>query len=120
MKELSDAGANQYTFHIESSGKISLFRDDTHSVIQLIKDSNMKVGLGIKPNTKIEEILPYIDKVDVVLIMTVEPGFGGQKFMSDMMPKINFLRTRYPVLEIEVDGGVNTETAKDCSAVKIS
>ncbi|KII69088.1 Ribulose-phosphate 3-epimerase [Thelohanellus kitauei] len=115
VKGMSMAGADQYTFHLESLGNFCLIFDDPFNVINLIRDANMKVGLAIKPKTQVEEIIKFIDKIDVVLIMTVEPGYGGQKFMSDMVPKIEFLRSRYPYLDIEVDGGVNTQTVKDCS-----
>ena len=67
----------------------------------------LQVGLAIKPGTPVENVLPYVDLVDMVLVMTVEPGFGGQKFMTDMMPKVAFLRQRYPGLDIEVDGGLS-------------
>ncbi|KAF0992520.1 hypothetical protein HZS_5208 [Henneguya salminicola] len=105
---MSIAGANQYTFHLESS-------DEPECVINLIRDANMKVGLAIKPNTNVEDLLPFIDKIDVVLIMTVEPGFGGQKFIQNMTQKIEFLRSRFAYLDIEVDGGINPQTAELCA-----
>lgn len=75
----------------------------------------MKVGLAIKPKTPVEIIEQYIEMADLVLIMTVEPGFGGQSFMEDMMPKVKHLRNNYPLLNIEVDGGVALNTI-DCCA----
>ncbi|XP_070712356.1 ribulose-phosphate 3-epimerase-like, partial [Pempheris klunzingeri] len=81
IKDIKNAGGNQYTFHLESLSR------NTESVIQYIRDSNMMVGLAIKPQTPVEQLIPFIDKVDMILIMTVEPGFGGQSFMYDMMPK---------------------------------
>ena len=64
-------------------------------------------------------MLPYVDVADVVLIMTVEPGFGGQKFMADMMPKVKYLREKYPKLYIEVDGGVGPNTITQCAEVRL-
>jgi len=101
INDMYDAGANQYTFHYEAT-------DQPEKCIRLIKEAGMKVGLGIKPKTDINVVLPYIDNIDMLLIMTVEPGFGGQKFMTDMMPKIEFIREKFPYLDIEVDGGVGT------------
>merc|ERR1712038_1227235 len=75
----------------------------------------MKVGVGVKPNTPIETVVPCIEEVDMVLIMTVEPGFGGQKFMHNMMNKVSFLRERYRALDIEVDGGVGPATIHTCA-----
>ena len=66
----------------------------------------MKVGIGVKPGTEIDVVLPYVDQSDMILIMTVEPGFGGQKFMADMMPKVEKIRKLFPLIDIEVDGGV--------------
>lgn len=77
-----------------------------------------QVGIGIKPGTPVEEVLPYAEQVDMVLVMTVEPGFGGQKFMEDMMPKVETLRKKYPGLDIEVDGGLGPATIN--SAAKVS
>lgn len=62
----------------------------------------IQVGVAIKPGTPVEAVLPYVDLVDMVLVMTVEPGFGGQKFMADMMPKVRLLRDKYPTKDIEV------------------
>ena len=79
----------------------------------------MRVGIGVKPKTDVELVLPYVEQSDMILIMTVEPGFGGQKFMVDMMPKVQKLRELYPQLDIEVDGGVgpaNIEVAAAAGA----
>jgi ribulose-phosphate 3-epimerase len=112
IEEMAGAGVNQYTFHIESVASSK----DIRNIIRKIKEADMKVGIGIKPATDVNVLTDYIDDIDVVLIMTVEPGFGGQKFKSDMMEKIRWLRKTYPqLLHIEVDGGVNMETIKDCA-----
>ncbi len=76
------------------------------------------MGIGIKPGTPVENVLPYVDQVDMVLVMTVEPGFGGQSFMADMMPKVELLRQKYPGLDIEVDGGLSPKTID--TAAKVS
>ncbi|GBN81936.1 Ribulose-phosphate 3-epimerase [Araneus ventricosus] len=73
------------------------------------------VGVGLKPGTPVEVVVPYIEHVDLVLIMTVEPGFGGQKFMENMMSKVQYLRTAYQNLDIEVDGGVGPNTIAKCA-----
>lgn len=75
----------------------------------------MKAGIGIKPNTPVDVLVPLVDLVDMVLIMTVEPGFGGQKFMQDMMPKVQFLRENFKSVDIEVDGGVSPATIQHCA-----
>ena len=108
VNDMSDAGADIFTFHIESlKNEIKIIK-----LIKSIKLKNMKVGIAVKPETSIERIIPYIENIDMVLIMTVEPGFGGQKFMPNMMEKVSFLRKQYPELDIEVDGGLNLETTK--------
>lgn len=101
VKDMADAGADQYTFHLEATNK-------PMELIQQIKNAGMKVGIGIKPGTPVEDVLPFVQHVNMVLVMTVEPGFGGQKFMENMMPKVNCLRHKYRCLDIEVDGGVGT------------
>lgn len=75
----------------------------------------MKVGIGIKPGTAVDTVLPFVDRVDLVLIMTVEPGFGGQKFMADMMPKVRAIREKFPMSNIEVDGGVGPSNVHLCT-----
>lgn len=75
----------------------------------------MRVGLALKPGTPAELLLPYSDLIDVALVMTVEPGFGGQAFMEDMMSKVQLLRTSFPSMDIEVDGGVGPSTIDLCA-----
>jgi ribulose-phosphate 3-epimerase len=108
VQPMSDAGADQYTFHIEATR-------DVPGLCRKIRESGMKVGIGIKPNTLVDEVLPHIELADMILIMTVEPGFGGQSFMSDMLSKVEFLRRNYPELDIEVDGGVGLSNIQACA-----
>jgi ribulose-phosphate 3-epimerase len=103
VKSFSEAGASQYTFHIEATS-------NAPSLIKSIKEAGMKVGISIKPNTPVDSIIPYLDDVYTILVMTVEPGFGGQAFMPEMMVKVEKLRSLKPNLNIEVDGGLNSET----------
>uniref|UniRef100_A0A1B6DQC7 Ribulose-phosphate 3-epimerase n=1 Tax=Clastoptera arizonana TaxID=38151 RepID=A0A1B6DQC7_9HEMI len=109
IEPMADAKVDQYTFHTEIA-------DDISSVCRKIRESGMKVGLAIKPGTPVESLKKYIDIADMILIMTVEPGFGGQKFMDNMMPKVKWLRDNYPTLDIEVDGGVGPSTIDACAA----
>jgi ribulose-phosphate 3-epimerase len=94
---------HQFTFHLESTA-------DPEALIAQIKAAGMKVGLAIKPGTPVEAAMKFADKVDMVLVMTVEPGFGGQSFMEDMLPKVAALRAQFPELDIEVDGGLSPST----------
>jgi ribulose-phosphate 3-epimerase len=111
IQEMANAGVNQYTFHIESTTS-----ERMPEIIRKIKEADMKVGVGIKPKTDVNVISEFINDIDVVLIMTVEPGFGGQKFMNDMMDKVRWLRETYPqLLHIEVDGGINMKTIDECA-----
>ena len=109
IDRFADAGADSITFHIEANG-------DAIETINKIKSRNINVGLSIKPNTKVNEILKYINDIDMVLIMTVEPGFGGQSFMNDMMPKVakikEFAKQINKDILVEVDGGINSTTIK--------
>jgi len=101
------AGAQMLTFHVEC-------RDDTEQTIRAIRSLGCKVGLSLKPDTPVSAVLPYLPQVDMVLIMTVEPGFGGQDFMPEMMPKIKAVREacRKADLDclIQVDGGIAEDT----------
>ena len=106
------AGADLITFHYEAVKK-----EEIVPLINKIKESNVKVGLSIKPNTKVEDIKEYLPYLDLVLVMSVEPGFGGQKFIPNSLNKIELLNRlrnefNYSYL-IEVDGGINCETASD-------
>ncbi len=98
-----EAGADHITFHTEAD-------NDPAEVIKVIKDCGATAGLSVKPGTPVEDVYPYLEDIEMVLIMTVEPGFGGQSFMADMMPKITALREeirrRKLQIHIEVDGGV--------------
>ncbi|XP_068185659.1 ribulose-phosphate 3-epimerase [Antennarius striatus] len=108
VKSMAAAGANQYTFHLEATS-------NPGNLIKEIRESGMKVGLAIKPGTTVEELAPWAQEIDMALVMTVEPGFGGQKFLEDMMPKVRWLRTQFPSLDIEVDGGVGPNTIHKCA-----
>jgi len=113
LEDFAKAGATLYTFHIEAVQERG--RDYVVDLIQKIKKHGLKAGVGIKPATPIDAIEDLVELVDVVLIMTVEPGFGGQKFMEDMMPKVKELRKRHPHLNIEVDGGLSPSTIDHAS-----
>lgn len=105
VKQFAEAGADLITFHVEAC-------KNADKIINAIRSEGKKAGISIRPKTKISAIKKYLDKVDLVLIMTVEPGFGGQSFMKDMVPKIKELRSVFKGY-IEVDGGINIQTAKD-------
>ena len=102
------AGADLITFHYEACA------DKVNEIIDLIKSFDKKVGISIKPKTNPEEIFHYLDKVDLVLVMTVEPGFGGQKFMQDCADKIKQIKEISNDVIVEVDGGINNITAQYC------
>ncbi|KAK7800065.1 hypothetical protein U0070_027602 [Myodes glareolus] len=108
VKPMAVAGANQYTFHLEAI-------ENPGALIKDIRENGMKVGLTIKPGTTVEYLAPWANQIDMALVMTVEPGFGSQKFMEDMMPKVHWLRTQFPTLDIEVDGGVGPDTVQKCA-----
>lgn len=109
INDFADAGADLICFHIESDS-------DTQQTIDKIIDCGCKAAVALKPKTPASAVMPYIDKLSMVLVMTVEPGFGGQSFMADMMPKIEEIRKAAPDIDIEVDGGINAETIKTASA----
>ena len=104
-----DSGSDLITFHYEAT------KDKTIETIEKIKSRKIKAGLAIKPKTSVDEIKEYIDLVDVVLVMTVDPGFGGQKFIADCVNKIKDVRNLNSNVIIQVDGGINDTTAKICT-----
>lgn len=105
------AGADILTFHYEAMKS----EDDILQLINLIKSMNCKAGMSIKPKTPAEEIIKYLKYLDLLLVMTVEPGFGGQKFMPDCAEKISLIKKHADnKLIIQVDGGINDKTAKIC------
>ena len=108
IPDFISAGADMITFHIESDC-------DTKKTVELIRASGKKAGISLKPGTPAEAVFPYLDDLDMVLVMTVEPGFGGQSFMSDQLAKIREVRNectkRGLTTDIQVDGGITDETA---------
>lgn len=102
-------GADIITIHLESES-------DTEKALDKIKKSGVKAGLSVKPGTPFEDVIPFMDKIDMLLIMTVEPGFGGQSFMEDMLDKIaaakKYISGNNLDVAIEVDGGINNKTGK--------
>ena len=112
IDDFADAGADIITFHVESDS-------DIKETIEKIKSRGVKPGLVIKPNTPASAVFPYLSDLYMVLIMTVEPGFGGQSFMEDMLPKVSEIRREAdkvnPQLLIEVDGGIAENTIAKAS-----
>lgn len=112
IDDFADAGADIITFHVESDS-------DIKETIEKIKSRGVKPGLVIKPNTPASAVFPYLSDLYMVLIMTVEPGFGGQSFMEDMLPKVSEIRNEAdkvnPQLLIEVDGGIAENTIAKAS-----
>lgn len=102
------AGSDIITFHLECEC-------DVQKTIDTIRQNGAKVGVSLKPNTAAEAVLPFLDQVDMVLVMTVEPGFGGQSFMPDMLPKVSAIHQRILKIgrnvDIQVDGGIDPTTA---------
>ncbi|KAI8882789.1 ribulose-phosphate 3-epimerase [Backusella circina FSU 941] len=109
VDDIKKAGGQMYTFHIEAT-------EDPIALIKQIHDAGMQAGVALKPGTPVEKVIgPVAEQCDMILVMTVEPGFGGQRFMAQCMPKVETLRRKYPNLDIEVDGGLSLETI-DASA----
>jgi ribulose-phosphate 3-epimerase len=103
MAEFRKAGADWITVHVEAE-------KDVRGVLQMIKASGAKVGISLRPKTAVEMLFPYLQDLDLILVMSVEPGFGGQSFMPEMMAKVKMLRPKFPGL-ISVDGGIGVGNA---------
>ena len=110
--DFADAGADIITFHVECDS-------DIDKTINKIRSRGVKPGLVIKPNTPASAVFPYLDKIDLVLVMTVEPGFGGQSFMADMLPKVKEIKDecnrRGIEMLIEADGGIGEATIEQAA-----
>lgn len=106
-----NCGADQITVHYEACS-------DLPAVIKWLRTRGIKVGISLKPQTHADVLIPYLSDIDNILVMTVEPGFGGQKFMDDMLPKIRRVHELVDNrnITVEVDGGINVETAALCTA----
>lgn len=108
IAEFRKAGADWITVHVEAE-------KDIRSALQMIRASGAKAGLSLRPKTSVETILPYLSELDLVLVMSVEPGFGGQSFMPEMMEKVKVLRPKFQGL-ISVDGGIGAGNASQALA----
>lgn len=110
VERFCQAGADLVVFHVEADEP-----QDVIAAIETVRRCGKKVGLAVKPKTPAEVLFPYLSMLDLVLVMTVEPGFGGQKFMADMLPKIQTLRAYIEQhqldCELEVDGGIDVQTS---------
>ena len=115
VERFCKAGADILTVHVEADTQ-----ENTIEALKKIRACGVRPAICVKPRTPAEAILPYLPYCSLILVMTVEPGFGGQSFMADMMPKVQTIRslidTHNPQCELEVDGGVNEQTAKVCAA----
>jgi len=111
VEPFAAAGADILTFHYEA-----VREEDIIPIIRKIKSFNIKAGISIKPKTLPEVLIPYLNAADMVLVMTVEPGFGGQNFMEDCAQKVKYIRENAPEdLIVQVDGGINDRTGKMCT-----
>ena len=115
VERFCKAGADILTVHVEADSE-----ENTRRALEIIRDLGVRPAICVKPKTPAEAVLPFIDLCSLILVMTVEPGFGGQSFMADMMPKVEKIRAyineKNPACELEVDGGVNEQTAEVCKA----
>ena len=113
VDEFCKAGSDLLTVHVEADTE-----ENTLEALKKIRANGVRAAISVKPNTPAEAVLPFLPYCDLILVMTVEPGFGGQSFMEDMMPKLKKVRqyidAQNPGCELEVDGGINVNTAKIC------
>lgn len=109
IERFAEAGADSITFHIEAI-------QDPRPLVARLHELGIGAGITLRPGTPVESLFDILPEVDLVLVMTVEPGYGGQKFMADQLPKIAALRQRLrPLQRLEVDGGINPVTARQCA-----
>lgn len=117
IEQYIDLEPNIITFHIESVES----KEEAYEIIKFIKENNVKVGISIKPNTKVEQIYEFLPYIHMILVMTVEPGLGGQKLIPDTLEKVKKLKQYIDEnnieIDIEVDGGIKLETAKMAKGV---
>ena len=115
VEQFCDAGADLVTCHVEADTP-----ENIHLALQKIHAKGKRAGVVVKPNTRAEAVLLFVKECDIILVMTVEPGFGGQKFMADQMDKVaqikKYIDEMNPACELEVDGGVDAQTCKTCIA----
>ena len=104
LEAFAEAGAQTIQVHVEADC-------DLHVELRRIRELGLKNAIVLNPETPVERLVPYLDEIDEALVMTVHPGYGGQKFIAECLPKVAFLRAQRPALDIMVDGGVNGETA---------
>ena len=110
VKELKECGAASVTVH-HDIGTV----DEVVKVLKDIKEAGMRAAIALRPKLPAKDIIPFLPYIDMALVMTVEPGFGGQSFMEDMLPKIREIRELAPELDIQVDGGIKAATASLCA-----
>ena len=108
VAEFVKAGASQITIHVESETERGI-----EDVLGIIRSHGIRAGIALKPKTPLSEITPYLDKVDMVLVMTVEPGWGGQAFIRETLQTIQSVHSMKPEMDIQVDGGINGQTAHE-------
>lgn len=115
VDDFCKAGSDILTIHVEADNE-----ENTLAALKRIRENGVKAAISVKPQTPAEAVLPFLPYCDLILVMTVEPGFGGQSFMEDMMPKLQQIRSYIDAqnssCELEVDGGINEKTAKVCQA----
>ena len=113
VDDFCKAGSDLLTVHVEADTQ-----ENTLAALKRIRENGVRAAISVKPKTPAEAVLPFLPYCALILVMTVEPGFGGQSFMQDMMPKLKTIRgyidAQNPGCELEVDGGVNAETARIC------
>lgn len=109
IQEFLDIGASHITFHAEASDT-----DDRDALVTAIRDGGATAGIAINPETPLEEVLDDLADVDLLLVMSVQPGFGGQEFMEDVLEKVQRARSQFPELMIQMDGGIDAKTAPLC------